>query len=232
MRSRNHVFFRGQALFGFRVVFFSGSIGYYIMQIARISAEVFMNKVICVYASSSNLIDRKYFDIASRLGEAIARNGDTLLFGGGVRGLMGAAATAVHRHNGRVVGIIPEALNQKGVVYETCDELIVTKSLRERKAIMDERSDAFIALPGGFGTLEELLEIITLKQLKYHNKPIVILNFDGFFDALLEQFGHIMDQHFAKPESSLLYHVTTDTEDALEYIETYKPIEIREKWLT
>lgn len=139
-----------------------------------------MNKVICVYASSSNLIDRKYFDIASQLGEAIARNGDTLLFGGGVRGLMGAAATAVHRHNGRVVGIIPEALNQKGVVYETCDELIVTKSLRERKAIMDERSDAFIALPGGFGTLEELLEIITLKQLKYHNKPIVILNFDGF----------------------------------------------------
>lgn len=191
-----------------------------------------MDKVICVYASSSNLIDGKYFHIAARLGEAIARNGDTLLFGGGIRGLMGATATAAHRHNGRVVGIIPEALNQKGVVYETCDELVITKSLRERKAIMDERSDAFIALPGGFGTLEELLEIITLKQLKYHSKPIVILNCDGFFDALLEQFRHIMDRHFAKPESSLLYHVAADVEDALEYIDTYEPVEFRDKWLT
>ncbi|HEY8350575.1 MAG TPA: TIGR00730 family Rossman fold protein [Clostridia bacterium] len=191
-----------------------------------------MDRVICVYASSSNLVDKEYMDIATRLGEAIARNGDTLLFGGGVRGLMGAAAMAVHRLNGRVVGIIPEALNVKGVVYEMCDELVVTKSLRERKAIMDERSDAFIALPGGFGTLEELLEIITLKQLKYHNKPIVILNHGGFFDAMLEQFEHIIDRHFAKPESSLLYHVTQDVEDALEYIDTYKPIEIRDKWLT
>lgn len=191
-----------------------------------------MDKVICVYASSSNLIDDKYFDIAARLGEAIASNGDTLLFGGGIRGLMGAAAMAVHKHNGKVIGIIPEAMNLAGVVYETCDELIVTKSLRERKAIMDERSDAFIALPGGFGTIEELLEIITLKQLKYHNRPVVILNVNGYFDALLEQFRHIMNQRFAKPESSLLYYVTADVEDALEYIDTYEPIEFRDKWLT
>ncbi|NLH96076.1 MAG: TIGR00730 family Rossman fold protein [Clostridiaceae bacterium] len=190
-----------------------------------------MDMIICVYASSSNLIDKKYIDTATRLGEAIARHGDTLLFGGGMRGLMGATAMAVHRFGGRVIGIIPEALNLKGVVYELCDELVVTKSLRERKAIMDERSDAFIALPGGFGTLEELLEIITLKQLKYHNKPVVILNYDGFYDALLEQFGHIMDLNFAKPENSLLYHVTTDVEDALEYIDTYEPIEFKDKWL-
>lgn len=191
-----------------------------------------MGRVICVYASSSNSIDKKYTDIAARLGEAIARNGDTFLFGGGMRGLMGAAAMAVHRFGGRVVGIIPEALNLKGVVYEMCDELVVTKSLRERKAIMDERSDAFIALPGGFGTLEELLEIITLKQLKYHNKPIVILNCDRFYDALLYQFGHIMDLNFAKPESNLLYHVTSDVEDALKYIDTYKPFVFEDKWLT
>lgn len=191
-----------------------------------------MGRVICVYASSSNSIDKKYTDIAARLGEAIARNGDTFLFGGGMRGLMGAAAMAVHRFGGRVVGIIPEALNLKGVVYELCDELVVTKSLRERKAIMDERSDAFIALPGGFGTLEELLEIITLKQLKYHNKPIVILNCDRFYDALLDQFGHIMDLNFAKPESNLLYHVTSDVEDALKYIDTYKPFVFEDKWLT
>jgi len=191
-----------------------------------------MGRVICVYASSSNSIDKKYTDIAARLGEAIARNGDTFLFGGGMRGLMGAAAMAVHRFGGRVVGIIPEALNLKGVVYEMCDELVVTKSLRESKAIMEERSDAFIALPGGFGTLEELLEIITLKQLKYHNKPIVILNCDRFYDALLDQFGHIMDLNFAKPESNLLYHVTSDVEDALKYIDTYKPFVFEDKWLT
>ncbi len=191
-----------------------------------------MNKVICVYSSSSNFIDNAYFDIASKLGEAIAKNGDILLFGGGMRGLMGATATAVHSRKGHVIGVIPEALNQKGVVYETCDELIVTKGMRERKSIMDARSEAFIALPGGYGTLEELLEIITLKQLKYHNKPVVILNFNGFYDSLLKQFDNIEERKFAKPESSLLYHITADVDNALEYIDTYKPLEFKDKWLT
>lgn len=122
-----------------------------------------MNKVICVYSSSSCIIDKIYFEAAGRLGAEIARRGDSFLYGGGVRGLMGAAAKAVQREHGRVIGIIPEALNIKGVVYESCDELVVTPGMRERKAIMDKRSDAFIALPGGYGTLEELLEIITLK---------------------------------------------------------------------
>ena len=129
-----------------------------------------MDKVICVYSSSSDSIDEVYFKKASELGSAIATNKDALLFGGGMRGLMGVTAKATHLNGGRVIGVIPEALNQKGVVYETCDELIITKGMRERKAIMDERSDAFIALPGGYGTFEELLEIITLKQLKYHRK--------------------------------------------------------------
>lgn len=191
-----------------------------------------MNKVICVYSSSSNFIDRTYFDLAEQLGEAISGNHDILLFGGGMRGLMGATAKAVHRLDGKVIGVIPEALNQKGVVYETCDELIVTKDMRERKSIMDARSDAFIALPGGFGTLEELLEIITLKQLKYHNKPIVIMNINGFFDHILGQFGKIVDQHFAKQETNLLYHIASDVPNALDYIDAYKPIEFKDKWLT
>ncbi len=191
-----------------------------------------MNKVICVYSSSSNSIDNTYFDLADKLGEAIASKNDILLFGGGMRGLMGATATAVHRYKGKVIGIIPEALNQKGVVYETCDELVVTKDMRERKSIMDARSDAFIALPGGFGTLEELLEIITLKQLKYHNKPIVILNANGFYDALLHLFDTVIDQRFAKQESALLYHISPDVADALDFIDTYKPVEFKDKWLT
>ncbi len=191
-----------------------------------------MDKVICVYSSSSNSIDQVYFDIAAELGKAIALNKDTLLFGGGMRGLMGATATAVHQNGGTVIGVIPEALNQKGVVYETCDELIVTEDMRKRKSVMDARSDAFIALPGGYGTLEELLEIITLKQLKYHNKAIVIINENGFYDDLLKQFDRIIREQYAKPENSLLYHITSDIADALHYISTYKPIELKDKWLT
>ena len=149
-----------------------------------------------------------------------------------MRGLMGATATAVHRLKGKVIGIITEALNKKGVVYETCDELVITKDMRERKSIMDARSDAFIALPGGFGTLEELLEIITLKQLKYHNKAIVIMNADGFYDPLLHLFDSIIDKRFAKQESTLLYHISPDVDDCLDFIDSYQPIEFKDKWLT
>lgn len=191
-----------------------------------------MDKVICVYSSSSCSIGKIYFDMAAQLGKEIAARGDMLLYGAGMIGLMGETARAVHQNNGKVIGVIPEALNIKGVVYEVCDELIVTKGMRERKAVMDERSDAFIALPGGFGTLEELLEMITLKQLRYHNKPIVILNTNGFYDKLLQQFEVIMDERFAKQESRDLYFVAESITEALEYIDNYEPFEHGQKWLT
>lgn len=191
-----------------------------------------MDRVICVYSSSSNTVDEKYFKAASEIGKTIALNGDVLLFGGGLVGLMGATSKAVHAHGGKVVGIIPEALNLKGVVYELCDELVVTPGMRERKAIMDARSDAFVALPGGYGTLEELLEIITLKQLKYHNKPIVILNIYGFYDKLLEQFESLIGLSFAKAESRKLYKVCSTVDEAMLYINTYEPQVFSEKWLT
>ncbi|MDQ2086928.1 TIGR00730 family Rossman fold protein [Herbivorax sp. ANBcel31] len=178
-----------------------------------------MNKVICVYSSSSCLIDKAYFDVAYKLGCQIAKRGDTFLFGAGMIGLMGETARAVHENNGKVVGIIPKALNISGIVYERCDELIETFDMRERKAIMDERSDAFIALPGGFGTLEELLEIITLKQLGYHNKPIVILNVNNYYDYILKQFDKIIDESFAKSECKELYFVTENVSEAIEYID-------------
>jgi len=191
-----------------------------------------MNKVICVYSSSSCLLDKVYFDAASRLGSEIVQRGDIFLFGGGLTGLMGTCARAVHQQNGKVIGIIPEALNVKGIVYENCDELVVTKGMRERKAEMDEKSDAFIALPGGYGTLEEILEIITLKQLRYHNKPIVILNINGFYDHLLEQFSTIIHQQFAKIDCKELYFVTDNVTRGLEYIDTYIPPVFEERWLT
>lgn len=191
-----------------------------------------MDKVICVYSSSSCIVDKHYFELAAELGRQIALRKDAMLFGGGMIGLMGATAEAVHKHNGEVIGVIPEALNIKGVVYEYCDELIETPGMRERKAAMDERSDAFIALPGGYGTLEEILEIITLKQLKYHHKPIVILNINGFYDKLLDMFDNIIEQKFAKEDCKKLYFVAHNVVEALEYIDSYKPVVFTDKWLT
>ncbi len=191
-----------------------------------------MEKIICVYSSSSCTIDEVYFDVAGQLGMEIASRGDIMLFGGGTTGLMGACARAVHKSGGKVIGIIPQALNVAGIVYEACDELVETTGMRERKAVMDSRSDAFIALPGGYGTLEEILEIITLKQLRYHNKPIVIINTKGFYDKLIEQFDSIIDKHFAKPSCRNLYLVAGTVHEALDYIDSYTPYKYEGKWLT
>lgn len=191
-----------------------------------------LTKYICVYCSSSCAIDEKYFSVARELGTEMARRNIGLIFGGGMVGLMGETARAIHEHRGEVIGVIPEALNLKGIAYEKCDQLIVTKDLRERKATMEEKAAGFIALPGGFGTLEELLEIITLKQLRYHNKPIVIFNVDGFYNGLIEIFENIIKLNFAKKESRDLYFVADNVTEALDYIENYQPKEIASKWLT
>jgi uncharacterized protein (TIGR00730 family) len=191
-----------------------------------------MGKVICVYSSSSNSIDSIYFKHAKMLGYELVKRDCTLVFGGGATGLMGECAKAVHDKNGKVIGIIPKSLNVEGIVYEKCDELIVTEGMRERKGLMDEMSDAFIALPGGFGTLEEILEIITLKQLQYHNKPIVILNVDGFYDNLKSQFNTIVELKFAKEECNDLFYVADSADSALEYISSYIPHVFGCRWLT
>lgn len=191
-----------------------------------------MNRVICVYSSSSNLVDGLYLRAAEELGRAIARNGDVFLYGGGTIGLMGASAKAAHASGGKVIGIIPQKLNIAGVVYGCCDELVEAPGLRERKSAMDARSDAFIALPGGFGTLEELMEMITLKQLKYHNKPIVILNVGGFYDHLIELFETFIRNNFVHEEYRKLFFITGSVEEAIEYIDGYVPLEYTDKWVT
>ncbi len=161
---------------------------------------------ICVFCSSSDALDAVYFDAAAALGAEIARRGCTLVYGGGKWGLMGAVARAVHTAEGRVVGVIPESLMAQA--YADADELIHTPDMRARKAAMEARADAFIGLPGGFGTLEELLEIITLKQLGFHTKPIVLLNVAGFYDSLLAMFEQMYRHRFANPAFNQLYHVT------------------------
>lgn len=186
---------------------------------------------ICVYASSSDAVDSVFFETADRLGRLLGRKGYGLVYGAGQVGLMGKLADGMRAEGGRIIGVIPEALNLKGVVYEHCDELIVTPDMRTRKDEMDKRSGAFIALPGGFGTLEELLEVITLKQLRYHDRAIVILNTDGFYDALIEQFEASITRQFAKEQCRALYSVCLTPESAIEYIENYRPPVLETKWM-
>ncbi len=189
-----------------------------------------MSKTICVYCSSSDAIDRVYFEAAVELGREMAARGWSLVYGGGNIGLMGALAEAVHGAGGRVVGVIPRALAEKGLAYADAEEMIITRDLRERKATMEARADAFIALPGGFGTLEELVEIVTLKQLSFHSKAMVLLNTAGFYDELLRVFERMYSLQFAKPVYRKLYHVAATPADALHHIATYEPPALDQKW--
>jgi len=160
----------------------------------------------------------------------MVREGYSLVYGGADAGIMGLIAAETHRLGGRVIGAIPQKLADKGLAWDGLDECVITGDMRERKRVMEERADAFITLPGGFGTLEEVLEIITLKQLQYHNKAIVFLNVCGFFDSLLALFARIFAENFAKPEFERLYHIAADPADALSYIRGYRPPAPIEKW--
>jgi len=188
-----------------------------------------MQKKICIYCSSSDAVDPIYFQAAKELAALIAAENHTLVYGGGNIGLMGEIARTVHSFGGKVIGVIPEGIKNMGVAYEAADEFIVTKDLRERKSIMETYSDAFIALPGGFGTLEEILEMITLKQLNFHNRPLIFLNINDFYKPLFDMFEHICKSRFAKPECKNLYYVASDPKSAMKYIEEYVPGEIPQK---
>jgi cytokinin riboside 5'-monophosphate phosphoribohydrolase len=189
-----------------------------------------MIKSICVFSSSSDAVAREYFEAAAELGARIARHGWTLVYGGASVGLMGALAQAAIDNGGHVVGIIPHHLRHAGIANESCHELIVTGDLRERKAAMERRADAFIALPGGFGTLEEIIEVLTLKQLALHTKPIVFVNTNGFYSALDDLFEDFYEGFFAKPEYRQLYFMAPNPADAISHIETYRPPQPGRKW--
>lgn len=189
-----------------------------------------MPRSICVFSSSSDVIDHGFFEVAAELGAAIARRGDTMVYGGCSVGLMGAVARAAHQHKGHVIGVIPSFIESKGLGYEGNDELIVTRDMRDRKAAMEARSDAFIALPGGFGTLEEMFEIITLKQLQQHTKPIVFLNHADFYDPLATLFEHMFEHRVAKAAYRTLYHFSPTVADAFAHLDAYQPPQFENKW--
>ncbi len=178
-------------------------------------------KTICVFASASDNIDNIYFKAAHELGSEIANNGYDLIYGGSNLGLMGEVTSSARLRGSEIIGVMPEKLYNLGINPGECSRFILTKGMRERKAKMDELSQALIALSGGFGTLEELAEMIVQKQLGYNNKPIVLLNTNGFYDNLVKFFDDIINQKFAPQISKEMYYVAKTPKEALEYINSY-----------
>lgn len=177
---------------------------------------------ICVFASSSNNLDEIYYKTASELGRLIAINGMNIVYGGSRLGTMYACASQVKANGGRVIGIMPQKLCQIGYSNpEDCSEFIITKGMRERKAKMDEISDGVVALAGGFGTLEEVSEMIVQKQLGFNNKPIVFINTNGFYNNLIKFFDSIISNKFAVESSDKMYYVADTPQDAIKYIKEY-----------
>jgi cytokinin riboside 5'-monophosphate phosphoribohydrolase len=177
---------------------------------------------ICVFCSSSNAVDPTFFSAARRLGKMMAQRGDTLVYGGADIGLMGTIAEAVKTGGGSVVGVMPTVLQKMRIVFSDADEFIVTQDMRERKAIMETRADAFVVLPGGFGTLEELAEILTLRQIGVHAKPIVILNTADYYAPLVALFEHFYAQRFSQPWRHL-YYIASEVPEIFDYLDTYQP---------
>ncbi|MDP7057814.1 MAG: TIGR00730 family Rossman fold protein, partial [Nitrospinaceae bacterium] len=178
-------------------------------------------------------VDGVYHEVATDLGRQIARLGFELVYGGASIGLMGAVARGVHAEGGKVVGVIPEFFRKKDkeIEYADADELIVTEDMRSRKAIMDERASAFIVLPGGIGTLEEAMEIMSMKQLGLTNKPLVFINTNKFYDGLIANLKEMVDLKFAKASTLELFTICPGPAEALDFILTYHPEKSESKWL-
>ena len=185
---------------------------------------------ICVFCSSSNAIDNSYFQEAHRLGKLIGQGKHTMVNGGANVGLMEAITISASEAGAKTIGIIPEKLLGRSLASENTHDVIVTKDMMERKEKMRDISDAFIALPGGFGTLEEILEIMTLRQLSYHTKPVIFINTNNFFKYLLKQFEVSYTEMFAKDIYRKLYFIAKNSDEAMEYIKNYKPVELDNKW--
>ncbi|MFO7917314.1 MAG: TIGR00730 family Rossman fold protein [Anaerolineae bacterium] len=185
---------------------------------------------ICVYCSSSSAVDKVYHEAADAFGRLLARRGHSLVYGGGRVGLMGELARAVKEEGGHIVGVIPRRLEEFDLAYQEVDEIIVTESMAERKHVMEQRAQAYVVLPGGFGTLEEMAQALTLKQLKYIRGAMVLLNVDEFYDPLLAYFEQLYEKKFARPIHRQLYHVADTPAAALDYIENYRHRPLPEKW--
>ena len=187
-------------------------------------------KRICVFCGSSSGEDQVYLEAAETVGKFLADNGIELVYGGGRVGLMGKIADAVMENGGRVIGIIPAALDEKEIAHRGITELRVVDSMHERKAMMAALADGFIAMPGGFGTFEEFCEIVTWAQLGIHEKPCALLNVDGFYDHLIALFDHSMRSGFIRPDHRNLVLVGTSIAELFDLMKSYQPPAIP-KWM-
>jgi uncharacterized protein (TIGR00730 family) len=187
-------------------------------------------KAVCVFCGSSPGTDPVYWEVASALGREVARRDLRLVYGGGKVGLMGAVADAALEARGEVVGVIPQALVDKEVAHRGLTELIVVGTMHDRKGRMADMADAFVALPGGYGTFEEFCEVLTWTQLGVHAKPCGVLNVVGFYDPLLALFDRAVADRFLRPEHRALVLTDRTAPGVLDKIAAWKPMKI-DKWI-
>ncbi|MEZ5347369.1 MAG: TIGR00730 family Rossman fold protein [Pyrinomonadaceae bacterium] len=187
-------------------------------------------KRICVFCGSNPGVNPAFVRTAEELGRYLAENDIELVYGGGRVGLMGRIADAVMQNGGRVTGIIPKSLSDKEVAHQGLSDLHIVDSMHTRKAMMADLSDGFIALPGGFGTFEELCEIITWAQLGFHSKPCGFLNIEGYYDPLVELFDKAVAEQFVRPEHRKLVLIEKEIEPMIGKMKDYKLPSV-EKWL-
>ena len=176
---------------------------------------------ICVFGAASSTIDKDFKIKVEELGKEMARRGHSLVFGGGANGLMGAVADGVYAMGGHILGVIPKFFEDEDVeeVFLHCSELIEPDTMRQRKQIMEDNADAFIIVPGGIGTFEEFFEILTLKQLCRHEKPIAVYNLQGYYNELQTVMRQAVNKGFVREDCLSLYEVTDDLEKLLAYVE-------------
>ncbi|MEG0949242.1 MAG: TIGR00730 family Rossman fold protein [Bacteroidales bacterium] len=175
---------------------------------------------VCVYCASSSKINSGYFEAARKLGKLLAENDIECICGAGRKGLMGTLTEEVLASGGSVKGIIPRFMYEEGWYHPQISDLVLTESMHERKTLMAESSDAVIAMPGGCGTMEELLEIITWKQLGLYFNPIIILNTNGYYDPLIQMLSQAIEETFMRPEHGNMWLVAQTPEEAIELLET------------
>jgi len=187
-------------------------------------------KSICVFCGSSSGKGVNHLTAAQKLGKIISEENITLVYGGGNVGIMGELANTVLQYNGRVIGVIPEDLVAREAALKEVTELRIVKSMHERKAMMSELSEGFIAMSGGIGTLEEFFEAWTWAQLGIHNKPIGILNVDGYYDRLIEFINNSVEQEFVNKNNLDMIVIDKDAKNLIEKMKDFKPVKVR-KWM-
>ena len=177
---------------------------------------------LCLFGAASDAVDEVYIKETERLGERLAARGHGLIFGGGASGMMGAAARGAHRGRCRITGVAPRFFDEPGILTPLCTELIFTETMDERKAIMEARADGFIAAPGGVGTLDEFFEVLTLRNLGRHGKPVAVFNIAGYYDGLLAFLRRMEAERFVSASFPESFAVFSDADALLDYMEHEK----------